>query len=233
MPNLILGYTYDTRNRTVFATSGIVNRLSLEVAVPGSDFEYFRLGYDFEYFRPITSRYTFSTTVRVDYGAGFGDFERLPFFQRYFAGGVRSLRGFRAGSLGIGDTDFQPAADDGSDPNDELTDAEFQENLRTEGRDGFGNARGGDLRTLGTTEIIFPPPFVEEPGATRFSFFLDYGNVFPTTDEFDFDEFRASYGLAFVWLSPVGPLTFSYALPVNERTTDRVRRFQFTIGTIF
>lgn len=233
VPNLILGYTYDTRNRTVFATSGTVNRLSLEVAIPGSDFEYFRLGYDFEYFRPITRKYTFSSTVRIDFGEGFGEFDRLPFFQRYFAGGVRSLRGFRAGSLGIGNTDFVASGDDGADPNDQLTDAEFQQNLLTEGRDGFGNARGGDFRTLGTTEIIFPPPFVEEPGATRFSLFVDYGNVFPTADQFDVDEFRYSYGLAFVWLSPVGPLTFSYALPANQRSNDRIRRFQFTIGTIF
>ncbi len=214
--NLILGYTYDTRNRTVFATSGLVNRLSFEAAIPGSDWEYFKLGYRFEYFRPITSRYTFSTSARVDYGDGYGEFERLPFFQRYFAGGVRSLRGYRTGSLGIGNREL-------GTPGGGLT----------EGRDEFGNARGGDFRTLGTTEIIFPPPFVEEPGTTRFSLFVDYGNVFPTFEQFDTEDFRASYGVAFVWLSPVGPLTFSYALPFNERSNDRTRRFDFTIGTIF
>lgn len=214
--NLILGYTFDTRNRTVFATKGVVNRLSLEAAVPGSDWEYFKLGYRFEYYYPLTSRYTFSTSARIDYGDGFGDFERIPFFKRYTAGGVRSLRGYRTASLGIGDTEL-------GTPGGALV----------EGRDEFGNARGGDFLTLGTTEIIFPPPFVEEPGATRFSLFVDYGNVFPTYEEFDYDELRGSYGAAFVWLSPVGPLTFSYALPFNEASNDRTRRFQFTIGTIF
>ena len=102
-----------------------------------------------------------------------------------------------------------------------------------EGRDEFGNARGGDYRTLGSTAIIFPPPFVEEPGATRFSLFLDYGNVFPSYDKFDLDEFRASYGVAFIWLSPVGPLTFSYAWPYRDQSNDRTKRFQFTIGTVF
>ena len=214
--NLILGYTYDTRNRTVFATKGVVNRLSLEAAIPGSDWEYFKLGYRFEFYHPLTSRYTFSTSARIDYGDGYGDFERIPFFKRYFAGGVRSLRGYRTGSLGIGDDEF-------GTPGGALV----------EGRDEFGNARGGDYLTLGTTEIIFPPPFVEEPGATRFSLFVDYGNVFPTYEEFDVEELRGSYGAAFVWLSPVGPLTFSYALPFNEGQNDRTRRFQFTIGTIF
>ena len=214
--NLILGFTHDTRNRTVFATKGVVNRLSFEATIPGSEYEYFRLGYDFEFFYPVTSRYTLSSTVRLDYGDGFGDFDRLPFFKRYFAGGVRSLRGFRTGSLGIGNELIGTPG-----------------GATSEGRDEFGNARGGDFRTLGTTELIFPPPFVDEPGATRFSIFLDYGNVFPTPDQFELDEFRAAYGVAFVWLSPVGPLTFSYALPVNERSNDRDRRFQFTIGTIF
>ena len=214
--NLLLGYSYDTRNRTVFATKGWVNRLNFEVAAPGSDWEYYKVGYDFEFYLPLTDRYTFSTSARINYGAGYGDFERLPFFKRYFAGGVRSLRGYRTGSLGIGNALEGPAG--GSD---------------SEGRDEFGNARGGDYRTLGTAEIIFPPPFVEEPGATRFSLFADFGNVFPTIDQFDTEEFRFSYGLAFVWLSPIGPLTFSYALPYDEQTNDRTRRFQFTIGTIF
>ncbi len=214
--NVIMGFSYDTRNRTVFATSGFVNRLNLEAAVPGSDWEYYKLGFDFEYYYPLSERYTFSTSARVDLGRGYGEFDRMPFYKRYFAGGVRSLRGYSNGSLGIGN------AVTGTPGGGEF-----------EGRDEFGRARGGDLRTVGTTEIIFPPPFVEEPGATRFSIFADYGNVFPTENQFDAEDFRASYGVAFVWLSPVGPLTFSYALPYNERSNDNLRRFQFTIGTIF
>lgn len=199
--DLSLGFTYDTRNRTVFATDGTVNRLSLEAAIPGSDYTYYKLGYNFELYQAITDRYTFSTSVRIDSGYGYDDFETLPFFNRYFAGGVRTLRGYRTGSLG---------------PQDSL-----------------GNAAGGDYRTLGTVEVIFPPPFVEEPGATRLSVFTDFGNVFEDYDSFDVDEFRGSYGLAFVWLSPVGPLTFSLSNPYNERADDREQRFQFTIGSIF
>ncbi len=199
--NLNVGFTYDTRNRTVFATKGAVNRLSLDFSVPGSDITYYRAGYGLEFYKAITDRYTFSTTIRVDAGAGYGDFERIPFFRRYFAGGVRTLRGYRSGSLGP--------------------------------RDSVGNASGGDFRTLGTVEVIFPPPYVEEPGATRFSLFSDFGNVYNDIDDFDRDEFRVSYGVAFVWLSPVGPLTFSLAYPYNDRPEDERQRFQFTIGSIF
>ncbi|MBX2837233.1 MAG: outer membrane protein assembly factor BamA [Gammaproteobacteria bacterium] len=199
--HLNLGFSYDTRNRTVFATDGSINRFNAEISVPGSDYTYTKLGYNFEVYHPITERYTFSTTIRIDSGAGYGDYSSLPFFKRYFAGGIRTLRGYQSGSLG---------------PQDSL-----------------GNAAGGDFRTLGTVEVIFPPPYVEEPGATRFSLFTDFGNVFKNPDSFDVDEFRASYGLAFVWLSPVGPLTFSLAYPYNDKPGDKDDPFQFTIGTIF
>lgn len=199
--DLNLGFTYDTRNRTVFATSGTVNQFSLEAVIPGSDLTYYRLGYRFELFVTVTERYTFSSTIRVDGGSGYGDFGSLPFFKRYFAGGVRTLRGFETGSLGP--------------------------------RDSNENSSGGDFRTLGTVELIFPPPFVDEPGATRFSLFSDFGNVFDDVDDFETEELRGSYGIAFVWLSPVGPLTFSLAESYNEDPDDEIQRFQFTIGSIF
>ena len=199
--NLNLGFVYDTRNRTIFATDGSSNRVTIEVTTPNSEFTFLKVGYNFEAYKAITPRYTFSLSGRVDYGDGFGDFDKLPFFDRFFAGGVRTLRGFRTGSLGP--------------------------------RDSNDNAAGGDFRTLGTAEIIFPPPFVDEPGATRFSVFTDFGNVFEAFDQFDLEEFRGSYGVAFVWLSPVGPLTFSLSNPYNEREADREQQFQFTIGSIF
>jgi len=214
--NLILGFSHDTRNRTIFANSGTVNRFNVELAVPGSGWEYYQLGYDLEIFYPISERYTFSVSSNIDYGEGYGDFERQPFFKRFFAGGPRNLRGYRSGSLGIGG--LLAGAPDGS---------------LGQGRDENGNARGGDFRTVGTVELIFPPPFVEEPGATRLSLFTDFGNVFPTFDDFDVEEFRGSYGVSFVWLSPVGPLTFSYALPYNDEPNDRIQEFQFSIGSSF
>jgi len=177
--NLLLGMSIDTRNRTVFATSGTVNRFNLELAAPNSDWEYYKLGYDFEFYYPLSDRYTLSTSIAIDFGEGYGDFERLPFFKRYFAGGTRNMRGYRNSSLGVGS--FSVGAPDGS---------------LEQGRDESGNARGGDYLTTGTLEFIFPPPFVEEPGATRFSLFTDFGNVFPTYDDFDLNEFRGSYGIS-------------------------------------
>lgn len=196
-----IGYVHDTRNRTVFANSGALNRITLDSTLGIGDLDYYKLGYNFEYYYPLSERYTFSVSTRIDYGDGFGDFDSLPFFRRYYAGGVRTLRGYENGSLGP--------------------------------RDSTDDAAGGDFRTFGTMEIIFPPPFVEEPGATRFSLFTDVGNVFADYRDWDEDELRGSYGLAFVWLSPVGPLTFSIAKPYNDKRGDELESFQFTIGSIF
>ncbi len=199
--DISLGYTRDTRNRTVFATSGTRNSLSLEVTTPNSDLSYAKLGYNFEYFRPITDRYTLSFSARINYGEGEEGLETLPFFRRYFAGGIQSVRGYRRNSLGQLDSQ--------------------------------GNARGGDFRTLGTLEVIFPPPFVETAGATRLSLFTDFGNVFDDVSDFDADELRGSYGLSFVWLAPIGPLTFSVSETYNDEPGDSRQSPQFTIGSIF
>ena len=200
--DVTLGFTHDTRNRTVFATSGARNSVSLELTTPNSDLSFLKLGYSFEYFYALTDRYTLSFSTRINYGEGEDGLDELPFFRRFFAGGIQSVRGFRTNSLG---------------PEDEES----------------GDAVGGDFRTLGTFELIFPPPFVETVGATRLSVFTDFGNVFRDVSEFDVDELRGSYGLAFVWLAPVGPLTFSIANTFNTVTSDNEQSFQFTIGSIF
>ena len=198
---LSLDFTHDTRNRTVFATSGTRNTLSFDVTTPGSDLRFLKINHLFEYYRALSDRYTLSFSSRVSFGEGSGDLDSLPFFRRFFAGGIQSVRGYRRDSIG-----------------------RLDEN---------GRALGGDFRTQGTFEIIFPPPYVEAPGATRLSLFTDFGSVFPDVSEFDVDELRASYGVAFVWLAPIGPLTFSVADTYNAQETDRKQSFQFTIGSLF
>ncbi len=92
---------------------------------------------------------------------------------------------------------------------------------------------GGNLRILGGTELIFPVPFVESD-SVRMAAFLDAGNVFDTVDETaDLSELRYSTGLTLRWLSPVGGLVFSYAVPLNEQAGDKTKAFQFTMGSSF
>ena len=67
------------------------------------------------------------------------------------------------------------------------------------------------------------------------NFFLDLANVWEVdyNSELDSNKLRSSVGLAVNWFSAIGPLTFSYALPLSEANTDTTERFRFQIGTSF
>ena len=69
--------------------------------------------------------------------------------------------------------------------------------------------------------------------AVRVSVFADAGQIYAEGLQPDFESFRFSAGLGLAWNSPLGPLKFSYAYPVNEKTGDKVQRFQFQVGSVF
>jgi len=96
-----------------------------------------------------------------------------------------------------------------------------------------GDPIGGDRMVIGNIELILPNPLETEEGAgsTRVSAFIDFGNVY--RDKVELSELRASTGLALLWLSPVGALTFSYAIPINDQEGDELQAFQFTLGSAF
>ncbi|HXH03963.1 MAG TPA: outer membrane protein assembly factor BamA [Candidatus Competibacteraceae bacterium] len=90
----------DSRNRTVFADRGMLNRIIAEVALPGSDETYYKLNYRHQSFWPVTDDLTLALRGDVGYGEGYGDTEVLPFYENYFAGGLRTVRGYKANTLG-------------------------------------------------------------------------------------------------------------------------------------
>lgn len=192
-------WSHDTRNSAIFATRGSLQRLSGEVAVPGPDLQFYKLGYRHLRFRPLTRTLTLSVDLDLAYGDSYGSTSDYPFFENFFAGGPNSLRGFEANTLGP--------------------------------RDSEDRATGGNIKTVGSVELIFPPPFGAETSNFRLSAFLDGGNVFE--DELTADDLRFSTGFAAKWLSPVGALSFSLALPLNDKSGDDVQGFQFTFGQTF
>ena len=196
-----LGWTRDTRNRTIFAERGWRSRLSTDIALPGSDLRYYKLDHEFEAYTPFSDYFVGAMSTRLGYGEGYGDQTNLPFFRRYYAGGIRSVRGYAGASLG----------------------PEYPD----------GDARGGDLLTTGSLELIFPPPYAPESGQTRLSLFYDFGNVYRSVDAFEVNELRSAVGISFNWRSPVGPLSFSVAEPIDPEPGDDTQTFQFTIGTLF
>lgn len=99
-----VGWTHDTLNRALFPTSGGQQRFSALATIPGSDLTYYKVSYKQQHYFPIARDLTFRLLGEVAYGNGYGDTNRLPFFEHYFAGGVRSIRGYKANTLGPRDS---------------------------------------------------------------------------------------------------------------------------------
>ena len=191
----------DTRNSRFLPTSGSLSRLSAELAAPGSELTYYKLFARHQRLFPLPSDFAFMLEGEVAYGDGIGGTDELPLTENFFAGGLRSVRGFRANTLGP--------------------------------RDSLDEPLGGNLKTVGTAELILPLPFAKDSNTFRITAFLDAGNVYGPDEDFDFDTLRFSTGLAGVWLSPVGPMTMSIARPLRSETGDRTQGFQLTLGTSF
>lgn len=107
-------------------------------------------------------------------------------------------------------------------------------NINTLGpRDNNNLALGGSKRIVGNIEVLFPVPFMQDDKSVRLSAFADGGTIVNSFSGLGFDDFRYSAGLAATWISPMGPLKFSVAQPINNKPGDKLQRFQFQFGQIF
>ena len=210
------GYITDNQlNRGVLATDGSYNRLSLEVAVPGSDMTFYTVEYKNRYLHALNDDFSLKFRTDLGYADGYGDNSLLPFYEHYFSGGLGSVRGYRGNSLGPKSTPT-----DGDDP----------------------SAFGGNVQIETGFELIYPLWFIEDRSSLQTTAFIDGGNVFATrcssvsqncTTGVDLNELRWSAGLGLTWLSPIGPLDFSVARALNDSEDDDTEFFQFSIGQSF
>jgi outer membrane protein insertion porin family len=97
-------FAYDTRNKAILPDRGTLHRIRTEVAVPGGDLQYYKVDYDARWFYPVTSKYTLALQGRVGYGDSYGDTEVFPFFENFYAGGPRTVRGYEDNTLGPKDS---------------------------------------------------------------------------------------------------------------------------------
>lgn len=100
-------------------------------------------------------------------------------------------------------------------------------------KDPDGNAYGGTRRVVGNAEVLFPFPGMHNDKSVRMSLFVDGGAVYGSGQKIGADELRFSTGLAVSWFSPMGPMKFSLARPLNKKDGDKPEVFQFLLGTVF
>ncbi|MES2355715.1 MAG: outer membrane protein assembly factor BamA [Pseudomonadota bacterium] len=96
-----------------------------------------------------------------------------------------------------------------------------------------GDALGGNKSVVFNAEALVPMPGVKQDKSVRLSAFVDGGQVFGKDEKLSFSDLRYSAGFAVSWYSPVGPLKFSIAQPLNRKEGDKAERFQFQLGTFF
>ncbi|MDD1614776.1 MAG: outer membrane protein assembly factor BamA [Methylococcaceae bacterium] len=103
-----ISWSHDTLNRAIFPNRGGQQRLSGLVMIPGSDLEYYKVGYRHQHYFPLAKDFTFKLNAEIGYGGGYGNTKALPFFDNYFAGGTGSVRGFKNNTLGPRDSNGYP-----------------------------------------------------------------------------------------------------------------------------
>lgn len=194
-----ISFAKDTRNRRIFASSGALNRVSLEVH--SGDLNFYRTRYRHQSAFALSDTFTLSLEGRLGYGEGYEDTDDLPIFEKFTAGGVRSVRGYEYNSLGPLDSEGDPF--------------------------------GGNLQVITSAEVLFPIEALGSSETFRLGVYFDAGNVFADSESFETSELRQSVGLSAKWFSIIGPIEFSYAVPLNDESGDDTRNFQFALGAQF
>ena len=127
----------------------------------------------------------------------------FPITKNYYVGGIGSVRGYSPGSLGP--TYYNSYI-------------------------GRYQPTGGQSKIVNNVEYTVPVPGSGVDKTLRVFGFVDGGNVYNENINL---VLRYSYGLGLSWISPLGPLKFSYGIPIKSLPTDNIQRLQFQVGTAF
>jgi outer membrane protein insertion porin family len=203
------GWTSDTRNRAIFADRGTLRSLTGDVAIYPGDVSFWAVRASNHSLFPLPKGFVYSINAEVSLAKPYDTSADIPPDRKFYGGGADSVRGFRDSFLGpMYATSF-----------------------------GRSLPLGGDLRVSVQNELVLPNFLADDPLAPpktgRFSAFVDVGNVFAKPSDFEFRDLRASFGLASTFLTPLGAMRFSFAIPFRHEDTDELEKFQFTVGTVF
>jgi outer membrane protein insertion porin family len=229
---LNLGWSYNTLNRPIFPTSGMSHRVGLEIGLPGSDVDYQKMTYDAQAFKSLGAGFVLRGYGKLGYG------NDLPFYKNFYAGGYGSVRGYDNSTLGP-----------------KYPSVIFQE---TNKNDPDPEEVGGNALVQFGTELALPLPFKGDwTRQVRPVLFAEGAQVFDTKCDvptgkmrmngadidikqycndnykFDFGNMRYSVGVGFTWITMIGPLSLSYAYPLNDKPGDDTKSIQFEIGRTF
>lgn len=203
-----VGWARDNRDSALVPTSGRYQQANLELGTPAGKLQYYRLSYQHQYYYPVAKGYTLAFNTEIGYGHGYSG-DSFPMIKNYLAGGIGSVRGYETNTIGPSSVMRQTNG--------------TTQNVPT----------GGASKLIGSIEFAVPLPGSGVDRTVRLFSFIDAGAIYKEGSFYSLADLRYSYGLGFSWISPIGPLKFSYGIPVKLKEGDKAQRFQFQIGTSF
>lgn len=206
--SLVFSLNRDTRNHPLVTTKGTYLSLDAEYAGTGlgGDVDFFRIMGNARFYYPIWRGSVFRFNARAGWIKSTSG-EPVPLFERFFTGGINSLRGYELRSVGPSVT--IPNSITG-------VDEDF--------------VYGGDKLLIFNVEYEFP---IYNQAGFRGVVFFDAGNAFAEDEAFNPLNLRMDFGAGIRWVSPFGPLRFEWGFPIQRRPGERKSVFNFTIGSFF
>lgn len=223
----------NTLNHPFDPTGGSMQQLSLGYAGLGGSTDYKKAELEARFFIPLYrsprfGQFTWMTGGFLGYGVGDIDFHErgpiatedkeilnndLPLFDRYFPGGINSIRGFGERSLGprekVTVTINDPSAPTGR-------------SLKT-----YRRPIGGSEQFVLNNEINFP---IVQQLNLKGVVFSDMGNAFTRKQGIDISDFRYSVGAGIRWRSPFGPIRIELGRALNAKSDERTSTMHFSFG---
>lgn len=240
---LTLSWAHDTLNKFFKPTRGGLQQVSAEIGLPGGTVPYYKLTVSSSDYFPLPLGFVGHLSGTLGYGKAYGSKDvtvqyadangvirtmSFPFFQNFYAGGVRDVRGFQDNTLG-------PRICSG------LIDANGQPDKTAIATNGYCSGGsfyqaqpvGGAFKVLGSGELILP--FFKDNNKARISLFTDVGNVYASYGDFNAADLRVSAGISLQWIAPVGPIVINLAVPVRDKPSDKPfeETLQFYFGQTF
>ena len=219
----VVGWDWDTRNRSLFADRGMRQSVSASVTAPGSDVKFWIGNYQFIKYVPVWHGWTLSFLEGIDYGAPFGSTTGIPPYRQFFGGGPDNVRGFRESRLGPKDQFGNP----------------YGGNMRITSQNELIFPMPSKYAQTARVSLFFDMGNIYQTG-TKLKFFGPDG-VSPEDYQFKgWNSLKRSVGVAVQWLAPLGLFRFSFGVPLNAKhgdgvTTwgDETEGFQFSVGNAF
>jgi len=203
---------YDSTNSPIFPTKGIYSSLSLKAAVPPGNLRWYKAEVKANYYHPFTSWLAGGLGMRYGFINSYSS-KPVPFFDNFYLGGPLTLPGYQTYAVG-------PQVD--------------------------GYPVGGTRELLLDGNLYFPLPGLADNHNFRLNAFVASGWVYGVNANSSGNQYfysnsyfpslgqlRTTAGLGLLWISPLGPLRLSVAIPLDKKPGDLTQPLQFTVGNAF